>query len=316
MQVQLNEWLRLLRSEYLDRFISAGGAAIKFVVSDDPAIASQVVSVVDTHAREVGCLVAKVDSATVRVHMMHELFHEIARQIQWEELAKQVVRRCYKEQGVTNIGDDLSVDTVASENHFEPSLLRAEVRRSLQELIRRSNDLSKDFRYAMLWLCMAQVRSDGQADVQPILEWLRGDLHLISALKRLLIYQKIGRHNARAMLGSLSAWCRIADYPGLVLILDIRQVAIGRRADALEGTLHYTAPAAMDAYELLRQLIDSTEDLKGVLCVVVGRQELFEDERRGVKAYKALYERIWPDVRLKRRPNPLSALATISTGGN
>lgn len=68
----------------------------------------------------------------------------------------------------------------------------------------------------------------------------------------------------------------------------------------------------MDAYEVIRQLIDSTDDLAGFLSVIVASPQLFEDEKRGVKAYKALYERIWPDVRLRSKPNPLSALASLA----
>ena len=68
----------------------------------------------------------------------------------------------------------------------------------------------------------------------------------------------------------------------------------------------------MDAYEVLRQLIDSTDDRRGLLSVVLARPELFEDEKRGVKAYKALYERIWPDVSLKAQTNPLSVLVSLT----
>ena len=115
------------------------------------------------------------------------------------------------------------------------------------------------------------------------------------------------------MLASLAAWCRMAGNPGLVITIDIRQLLVPRRAEVWPEQHFYTPAAAMDAYEVLRQLIDATDELEGVLCVVLAEPALFDDDRRGVRVYKALYERVWPDVRLRQRANPLSSLAELAT---
>ncbi len=314
MHVEFVEWLQLLDQEYLKDFVRQGGAAVKFVVTDSEELAARIKASVEKAALGDDYLVAQVDSASVRIHLMQELFHQVARQIDWEALARNVVRSRYKELGNDDVpATDLRIESVAELNRVNPKFLRAQMQRSLEDLLGRQHDLARDFRYAMLWMCVAQItRAEGGGpDVETVLSWLRGELRLISPAKKLLIFEKIGRHNARAMLSSLGAWCRLAGRTGLALLLDVRQLAVSRRADASEGTHHYSAPAAMDAYEVLRQLIDSTDDLVGVLAVVVAKPELFDDEKRGVKAYKALYERIWPDVRLRSRPNPLSALASL-----
>ncbi len=313
MHVEFVEWLQLLEQEYLKDFVRQGGAAVKFVVTDSEELAARIKASVEKAALGDDYLVAQVDAASVRIHLMQELFHQVARQIDWEALARHVVRSCYQELGNEVPETDLRIESVAELNRVNPGFLRGQMQRSLEGLLNRQHDLARDFRYAMLWMCIAQLTrpQGGGPDVEVVLSWLRGELRLISSAKKLLIFEKIGRHNARAMLSSLGAWCRLAGRAGLALILDIRQLAVSRRADAPEGTHHYSAPAAMDAYEVLRQLIDSTDDLVGVLAVVVAKPELFDDEKRGVKAYKALYERIWPDVRLRSRPNPLSALATL-----
>jgi hypothetical protein len=313
VDVELGEWLSLLDGEYLSDFVAGGGAAVKFVAVPDVSTALKVREEVRRTAEERGFLVAEVDAALVRIHLMQQLFHEVARQVPWESLARRVVRRCYGDLGM-QAGEDLQVEAVAALNAVAPGPLRADLRRSLEGLLQRSHELARDFRYAMLWLCAAQVAPSGP-DTAVLLSWLRGELRLVSALKKFLIFRKIGRHNARAMLGSLSAWCRLAGLPGLALILDVRQLAVARRSEAGPGQVHYTVAAVMDAYEVLRQMIDSTDDLTGVLCVVVAEPELFDDEKRGVKVYQALYTRVWPDVRLRLRANPLSSMARLAQKG-
>lgn len=310
MSVEIGEWLNLLEREYLDDFVKVGGAGVKFAVVPDDALASRVKRDVRRLAEGAGYLVAELDAAQVKVHLMHQAFHEIARQTPWQDLASRVVRRCYAEMGL-DVEPGLSVDAIAQRFGREPRFLRAELHRELEALLGRSHELTRDFRYAMVWMCADQAAHDGATTYTgPLLDWLRGELRLISALKKLYIFQKIGRHNARAMLASLGAWCRLAGFTGLVVTWDIRQLAVAKRADAGHGQ-YYSNAAVMDGYEVLRQLIDATDDLTGMLSLVIAQPELLDDDRRGVKVYKALYERIWPDVRLRHHDNPLSSLATL-----
>lgn len=281
---------------------------MKFVISDDPILSKRVKG--ELVAASENYLTAMIDASKARVHLLQEIFYQIAWQVDWDAITERVVRRCYEELGYDAAGTDLGLQLVATKNGVSPATLRREVRSSLEAILNRTHDLERDFRYAMLWLCLAKVTGNGK-DSEIILEWLRGSLRLISAVKPLLIFERISRHNARAILSSLGSWARTAGYFGITLVLDIGQLAIGRRQDVEPGSCYYSQAAAMDAYEVIRQLIDSTDDLTGVLSVVLATSTLFEDEKRGVKSYKALYERVWPDVRLKKHPNPLSALTFL-----
>lgn len=311
MSVAFAEWLSLLRREYLDDFVRQGGAAVKFAVVDDPATGTALLRTVRHEAEGQGYLVLSVDAARTKVHMAHDVFFEVARQVPWRELAARAVRNHYVELGYRLSGDDLSAEAVAEANGVDPAVLHAELRQRMHGILNSGAELAKDFRVAMLWLCQAETwRGRSAVDGEAIIEWLQGDLRLISALKPYLIFRKIGRHNARAMLSSLSAWCRMVGLPGVVLLLDVRRLGVAKRAEVPDGVF-YTRAGVLDAYEVLRQLIDATDDLHGALCVVLARPELFDDDRRGVVIYKALYERVWPDVQLRQRDNPLSALARI-----
>lgn len=313
MSVSSEEWLALLRREYLEDYVRQGGAAVKFAVVDGELRGSAVLAAVEHEATQAGYLMVKVDAARVRAHMMQDVFFAIARQVPWRELARRAVRGYYATSGYrVPDDDDLTVEAVAALNGIEPGMLHAELRQRHTDMLGRGDELSKDFRLAMLWLCMAETwRGQSAENSAVIIDWLEGELRLVSAMKPFLIFRKIGRHNARAMLSSLSAWCRMAGLPGLVVTLDIRRLAIAKRAEVPEG-VYYTKAALLDAYEVLRQLIDGTDDLRGLLCVVLVEPVLFDDDRRGVVNYRALYDRVFPDVQLRERDNPLSALARLA----
>lgn len=62
---------------------------------------------------------------------------------------------------------------------------------------------------------------------------------------------------------------------------------------------------------MLRQLIDSTDDLRGVLVLAVVPPELLTDPNRGLPSYTALQLRVADEVRDRRRANPFAALVRL-----
>jgi hypothetical protein len=74
---------------------------------------------------------------------------------------------------------------------------------------------------------------------------------------------------------------------------------------------YYSKAATLDAYEVLRQLIDATDELEGLLVAVLMPPELVADETRGLAAYTALQLRVADEVRDRRRPNPYAALMRL-----
>jgi hypothetical protein len=145
-----------------------------------------------------------------------------------------------------------------------------------------------------------------------IKEWLRGELRLVSALKQALIFQKVGRHNARNMLLSLAHWLKLSGKSGLVLLLDISRYTVGRPKEP-DGTLYYSTGAVLDCYEVLRQFVDGTDESDYCfLAVLAPARFLDEGDRRSVHAYDALKMRIWDEVHDKVHINPLAPLVRVS----
>jgi hypothetical protein len=77
-----------------------------------------------------------------------------------------------------------------------------------------------------------------------------------------------------------------------------------------------TQAAVMDTYELMRQCIDGTDEMSGIAVCFMAGPELVQDEKRGMRAYAALEQRLTDDVRDRRRSNPLAPMVRIAAGWN
>ena len=105
-------------------------------------------------------------------------------------------------------------------------------------------------------------------------------------LQSALIYRKIARNNARHVLFSLAHWLSINSSAGLLLEIDIRRLGFARRPLPTEREgLYYTKAALLDSYELLRQLVDNTDELMNCCVVVIAAPEFLTDQNRGLDAY-------------------------------
>jgi hypothetical protein len=309
------DYLDFVRDEYLADFVRAGGAAVKFAVPLDGASPVELSALLQRAAESEGYVYAHVDAAEVKIHMIDRLFFAVARQVDWDALARFEVVRLLRDLRFELPPDpaELDLDTLARINEYDPNELRRDFNRRLQEDLFRDFQLAQEFRIAMIRLCQAQLDRSAptQATRADIVDWLRGDLRRISILREALIFQKIGRHNARHMLFSLARWLTRAGRSGLVLDLDIRRCLESRRSEVADG-LYYSKPAVMDAYEVLRQLIDATDELSACFVLVTCAHEFLTDPARGLDAYHALKLRIWDEVHDRRRANPLAALIRIS----
>ena len=157
------------------------------------------------------------------------------------------------------------------------TLTRRELYRSVRRLLERGllvNPLiATEMGRAMLRLAQAQLGAGDidTAELEAVLGWLRGELRSITTLRSALIYTRIGRHNARAMLASTAALLLAAGHRGLIVCFDYGRLAEARRPplEARSG-FYYSKAAVLDAYEVLRQFIDATDDLRGVLVLAHG----------------------------------------------
>jgi hypothetical protein len=313
--IGVDEYVSFLEDEYLRGYIGGGGTAVKFVVPSDATAAAGFLDEFTAAAQGDGYAVAQVDAAETRVHLLEQVFFDVARQVDWDELATVATRRAVGIAGYPASSDQgASLDQLASRYRVDPRELKRDVDRQLQHQVQQDYGMVQEFRTAMLRLCQAQLRSGQVVDAEhaAVLDWLRGDLHQISVLKSALIFRRIGRHNARHLLFSLAHWLAVNDRAGLALVLDIRRLGFARRPSPEERQgYYYTKAALLDAYEVLRQLVDNTDEMANCIVVVVAAPEFLSDVPRGLDAYQALKLRIYDEVRDFNRDNPLSSLIRL-----
>lgn len=312
--ISVQDYVGFLDREYLRGYVDSGGCAVKFTVVEASGVAALRSRLVEA-GQAAGYVVATVDAAATRVQLMDQVFFEVARQVDWSGLAASTVRAAAGGAGYpVPDGVALRLDAVAAHHGIDARELKRDVDRELQQRIFHDFSMVQEFRIAMLRLCQAEFQTGqvSEAEHGAVLDWLRGDLRQMSALKSSYIYRRIARHNARQMLYSLPHWLAANGASGLLLVMDVSRLGVARRPPLEERSgNYYTRLGLLDTYEVLRQLVDSTDELSRCCVVVVASQELLTDETRGLDAYQALKLRIFDEVRDRHRDNPYSSLVRI-----
>jgi hypothetical protein len=313
--IPVDDYVAFLDRDYLHGYVDGGGAALKFVVPPDDGSAAAFVERFGIAAAQAGFGVATVDAAETRVHLLDQVFFAVVRQVDWDGLATVATRAALSAAGYPSMADGrVALDGLATHYRVDPRELKRDVDRQLQESVLRDYAMVQEFRTAMLRVCQAQLRSGQVADAEhaAVLDWLRGDLSRISVLKSALIFRQIGRHNARYLLFSLAHWLAVNDQAGLAIVFDIRRLGLARRPGPEDRQGHYYTKAALvDAYEVLRQLVDNTDEMANCIVVVVASPAFLADSPRGLDAYQALKLRIFDEVRDVNRDNPFSSLVRL-----
>jgi len=313
-EISAAEYAAFLANDYLSSFVRDGGAAVKFAVGADAAALERLERDLNDGSQSLGFTCVRVAAAQTRISMIQQVFFAVAAQIDWSAAAERVNAALASELYLAADGP-ITIASIAAANEVDQNIVRRELQKRLTRSVIKNYTLARDFRVAMAQLCLAQLEDDasGRQSCASILDWLRGDLRLISAVKPLQIYQRIARHNARAMLVSTARWIRHTGGSGLVVHLDLRALAATHRRDVPEGDIYYTPAALWDAYEVLRQFIDATDEMEGLLVVVSAPDALLDDSsNRSLQKYRALRNRIWDDVRDRSYPDPYAPMVRIA----
>ncbi len=313
----VESYVEFVAKEYLGDYVRGGGAAVRFVVAGSQEVAVRWHARLAAAAADEGYLYVGVDAADVRVHLVEHVYAAVAQQLDWHDLVKHEVRNAW-EQCAMPAGDPsaLTVEAVAAHNDVDGREAARSMRRHLEANLLHDQSLAREFRLAVLRLCQAELATGdvSAAERAAVLSWLRVEPIALRELRSSSLYARIGRHNARSMLVSLAAWRSRVGGAGLVLDLDVARLAVSRRPPVDERNgVYYSKAGVLDAFEVLRQLVDATDNLRGVFVAVALLPQLVSDDARGLPAYSALHQRVVDEVRDRRRANPFAALVRLET---
>lgn len=314
------EWLEFVKAEYIDGFIRDGGSSIKFAVAHNDVARVAVTLGIVRLADAADYVVARVSAEDTKIHLIDQLFFRVAEQIPWQELTQQTINSLAAQKGYAPAAhaDDHRpfVERLASANRMQVD----EVRLAMRPLVMRvSKDrkLARDFRVAVSHLCLAELAGgpDGESTEAAITDWLTGRNQSVAAVKPYQIFTRIHRTNARHLFASLLRWVRHTDKTGVAIVVDMGRVTLA--ANPRDGSVFYTKAAMFDVYEVLRQFIDATDEMKGLFMVLTPTRDFLDLDPmgRGLGAYDALKFRVYDEVRDQRLVNPMAALVRIAQSG-
>jgi len=314
--IQPQEWLRFIEREYLTSFIRNGGSSVKFAVALDQRSGRCIRDGLVHSAQQLGYVVAKVNAADTKVHMMDEVFLRTAEQLKWNGLSQEVIRSLAAQAGYAwpeHLKDDVPLfEQIASASAVEPQLVLLDLKKQIATRVFKERRLAKDFRVAMTHFCLAELSGgqDGAITIRTLTDWLTGRNKTIGAVKPYQIFRKINRATARYFFESMVHWVRLAGHPGILLLMDTARLMLPRDPD--DRGLYYTKAAVLDAYEVLRQFIDGADRVSGYFMVVLPSTAFLEDHTRGLSAYEALKFRVFDEIRDKRLVNPMASLVRVA----
>ena len=316
--ISVDEWVGFLGREYLESFIKDGGASVKFAVTpgelnDDLALA------LADQCRALDYYFVEFNAATDRAHMPQDIFFAISRQIDWRLLARRVIIGLARRQGyaVTDVHPSAAgsiYGAIGAVNGLDDAAVLHPLRVIIQDEIFKNRQMARDFRVAMSHLCL--VENCGLADQayigQPLIDWLTGANTRISNVRHFSVHTVINRTTARHFMESAFQWIRYSGYAGVLLLLDSTRVTLSRRPQ--DGSRFYTKAMVIDHYELLRELIDSTDRFSGALVLVATDADFLDQDSRsrGFGAYQALMTRVMDDVRDRNLINPMASLVRLA----
>lgn len=313
------DWLPVIRDEYLTSYVARGGSSVKFAVPLGGGEPAAIRAEVERLARDSGHLFVSVDAASTKVHMIDHVFYALAEQVPWRQTVRTVIGR-----RVTSLGLAMPPDTtdgplfeaIAAVNELDPDYVQLELRRKVVQQVFRDYRLAKDFRVAMTHLILAELSGGHEADTvfDTLRDWLTGANRAVSAVKPYQIYRRIDRASARFFLESTVSWITLAGYAGTTIVMDISRLGLAR--NPRDDRIFYSRAAAIDAYEVLRQFIDTIDRLSNCMIVVLAGREFLDDDpgSRGLGGYAALKFRIFDEVRDRRIVNPFASLVRLDAG--
>ena len=315
--IPLHNWLRYMNQDYLTTFVRQGGTAVKFAVTPDH-LRADLVAQLREQSRQNDYLFVRLDAGETRIHMPQDIFFELARQIDWRQLAKSRVLQLAAQKSYRVEGLDASLtgnvyQAIARGNNLDADSILLDLRPALRDSVLRSVEMARDFRTCMLHLCLMEHVVDGaEYTGQQLLDWLTGVNHRISNVRTYSIFTGINRSTARHFIESALHWVREAGHAGTLILLDSARVTLS--PNPRDGRRYYTRAAAMEHYELLREFVDGADRLTSTLLVVAATAEFLDDspQSKGYGVYPALRTRIMDDVRDRELVNPVASLVRLA----
>lgn len=293
MTLGRDAYLDFVEGHYLKNYILNGGSKVKLVVGPEGWGKTHLLRFIQNNAK-------KMDYQTVSISLQDQkkalnivdLYKQCASSVDQDLLSAGLCRQAGKELGYSEDKYN-GIKPILPILMEEEGLTRVEAKREIRKTVKkitRESDLSPSFNVFVYDLLADRLSNNSSKGDEVYWKWFKGGKLEYYEKKSSHLFDKLNRINARVWLYSLIRLVQLSGSSGLVLLIDNLDVITQR--DSETQRYRCTPNATKDIYELFRQLVDAAELLEYFFVVIAGRPEILSDERRGLKSYEALWQRL------------------------
>jgi hypothetical protein len=264
-----------LFDELLD-MTKMGGSDLKFINGNFGMGKSFLLKILKEKAFNDNFVVSELTlSNDVRMNKIEDIYNTIAKNIQCKTSTglKEIIDRWYsKLRNRTAIYND--VDDADIDKYIESEVLN---------VLEEPRKINNSFANAIQAYINAKNRGDLDTENNAI-AWVVGDRNLPATQRKMInVKGTITKENAVDFLKALSSLLKCLGYNGLVVLMD-----------EAESIMILNTNQRKVSFDYIRDIFDacSGEKFNSTLFVLAGTPEFFDDDKKGVKSYSALYDRI------------------------
>ena len=359
LRVPTHEWVQRFENEYLSDYLKSGGSAVK-VLSGSASSHTRAIEAICSASSRNGYFFVKLDPNDLDdndrkpdLHRIDRFFFETTGGVDWKAWAATEAKSFLQSHGILiTDGRELNdIEGIATDNGRVSTDLINQYQREFATPLIRDHRLSIEFRAALKALSSAQLDPESMSATteEVLISWFAGKSlpGAAAALKRIQIFARIDRSNARYILSSFCRWLSRTGRAGLVVVLDFRpyenvRMTVAQRRKVTEAKLKdaiasrvshaeldrivaegdelpptsYSQTAYLQMLQLLRRFIDDIDLFEGFCLIVLTSQKFCQTERSSHKErhytdYDALQTRIGLEVHDIRRANPVASLVHL-----
>jgi P-loop Domain of unknown function (DUF2791) len=298
-------WLDYLQNHYLDGYIERGGSKVKVLVGSPGTGKTHLLRSALLDGAVQGYATVYLSARQFKLNDLPGFYQGIVAQLDFEQLVRGLCVRVVEQMGYDQSifdTDRLFVSTLYDEEGLPRDLAIREIKKATRDVF-RNVDFGPSFRTFAYHIVANRMIYGNEGDIHTALKWLTGGKLGRAEKQDTLLFERLQKSNARYWLNSLICLLRVAGIRGLIVAVDDLEVIAER--DPATRRFYYTANAAKDICELLRQLIDDVELLSHFLLLLAGRHEMILDDKRGFMSYDALWMRLQTGL-ITKAFNPLA----------
>lgn len=312
MTIGTEIWLDRFLQYYLDMYIAEGGSKVKVFIGSEGSGKSHMLRYIQFKAGEKGyaTLYMSAKSTGPKLNDLPGLYRQIAAAINMEKVIRGLSTRVAESLGYGSSiyeGTGKLLPYIIEEGYGAADAAR-EIRIAAAKVLKNADFSPSLFTFAFTLIKDRLINEDDSA-TRIAIKWLKGEKLERYERQASGIFETLQKYNARQWLNSLLKLFVFSGMKGLVVLIDDIDVLYERSPET--GRFIYTPGNIKDTCELIRQVIDDAEILKGLMLIVAGRRNIIEDEKRGFKSYEALWMRLQTGLIPSGMFNPLCDIADV-----